>query len=462
MAALDTYIVNVALPTIAHYFNVDTSDVALVTICYLLIITSTLPIFGKIGDRTGFKLIFILGFATFTLGSFLSGFAPGIYLLVGARTIQGIGASMLYAVGMAMITRYIPASSRGWAFGITSTMAGLGVVVGAPLGGVITQYLNWNWIFWINVPVGIAAIIVALKVLPHEKREPGGEKLPFDTAGAVMIFLGLVSLVFALNRGQKIGWAHWGILCAFILAALLLAGFVLWERKFKDPLIHPRLFKHPSFTFGSLACMLIWGTFAGGNFLLPFYLSLVRQLQTSLIGAAFLISSIIFIIVSPLMGRLSDRTGPRVLACAGAAGGAAALLFFSFTLQVDSTIPTLVYLALIGLSMGSFVPTNNSVTLGSVPADNQGAASAASRAFQNLGMVLGVAIYQTVFSSVLPVSSMNTSPSGTGLPTDLLLTGFQYAFLAGVAMCAGGFIFSLFAREDRSAGPRGEPPPGML
>jgi len=147
MAALDTYIVNVALPTIAADFNVNPTDAALITISYLLIITSTLLIFGKIGERIGFKVVFVAGFALFAFGSFLSALAPTLYLLSGSRCIQGLGAAMLYAVGMAMIIRYIPPGKRGWAFGITSTGAGMGVIIGAPMGGFITQYLDWHWIF---------------------------------------------------------------------------------------------------------------------------------------------------------------------------------------------------------------------------------------------------------------------------------------------------------------------------
>ncbi|MCX6005634.1 MAG: MFS transporter, partial [Chloroflexi bacterium] len=321
MAAVDTYIVNVALPTIAHYFNVGTSDVALVTLAYLLVITSTLPIFGKVGDRIGFKIVFILGFAFFAGGSFLCGLAPHIYLLVGARCIQGVGAAMLYAVGMAMIPRYIPEKSRGWAFGITATTAGLGVVIGAPLGGVITQYFSWHWIFLINVPVGIAAIFVALKVIPKDMPVKNStEKGAFDVAGAILSFLGLSCLVSALNKGQQMGWNHWGIISMFISSIVLLAAFILWEKRCKDPLLNLNLFKIPTFTFGAFAALFAWSMFAGGNFLLPFYLTLISGLQSSVMGALFLISSVIYIIISPLTGRLSDRVGARILCSLGMIG----------------------------------------------------------------------------------------------------------------------------------------------
>ena len=452
MAALDTYIVNVALPTIAHYFNVGTSDVALVTLAYLLIITSTLPIFGKLGDRIGFKTVFILGFAFFSAGSLLCGLSPHIYLLVGSRCVQGVGAAMLYAVGMALIPRHIPDNRRGWAFGITATLAGMGVVIGAPLGGVITQYFSWHWIFLINVPVGIAAIFVALRVVPEVKPETSktGRKA-FDIPGAILSFIGLAALVSALNRAQEIGWHHPGIMADFVLSAGTLTGFILWERKSVDPLLDLRLFNINSFKYGAFAAFFPWATFAGGNFLLPFYLQLDKGLQPSQVGALFLISSLIYIIISPMMGRLSDRTGSRILCCIGAAGATGALIFFVFTLGLASLAPVLVYLALIGLFMGAFVPPNNSLTLSSVPEDSQGAASAASRALMNLGMVLGVAIFETIFTAVLPDSALNTNLTAGTVPADILNAGFRNAFIAGAVMCFAGFVLSSLSREDRTA-----------
>ncbi|MBN1376239.1 MAG: DHA2 family efflux MFS transporter permease subunit [Dehalococcoidia bacterium] len=450
MAALDTYIVNVALPAIAHHFNIGTSDAALVALAYLLIVTSALPIFGKIGDRIGFKKVFIMGFAFFIAGSLLCGLSSHIYILVGARCIQGAGASMLYAVGMAIIPRYIPQERRGWAFGMVATMAGLGVVIGAPLGGVITQYLSWNWIFLINVPVGIAAIIVAHKVIPECRIDKANRpRHSFDTVGALTSFIGLAALVSGLNKGQEAGWGHPGIIVAFLISAVLLSVFIVWEKHCKDPLLDLNIFNVSSFKYGAFAALFPWAAFAGGNFLLPFYLQLEKGLQPSIVGIVFLVSSIMYIITSPLMGKLSDRSGTRILCCCGVAGIVAASLFFIFSLSIDSLIPVMIYLAVMGFSMGTFVPANNNLTLGSVSEESQGASSAASRALINLGMVLGVAIYETIFNSVLPQSALNTSLITANIPHAVLNEGFRNAFWAGTILCGAGFILSLLARDDR-------------
>ncbi len=463
MAALDTYIVNVALPTIAADFNASPTDAALITLVYLLVITSTLLIFGKIGERTGFKIVFVTGFAFFALGSFLSGLAPTIYLLSGSRSIQGLGAAMLYAVGMAMIIRYIPPEKRGWAFGITSTGAGLGVIIGAPMGGFITQYLDWHWIFWFNVPVGIAAIIVALKVMPNDRIHigAGSKRTPFDFAGAILSFLALSLLVLAINRGQQLGWEHWGIWGSFILSAVLFILFIQWEKRCRDPLLDLALYKYASFSYGSFAALAAWSMYSGGNFLFPFYLTMVQGLSASLIGSIFLVGSIVYIITSLYMGRLSDRIGRRLLCCAGMVSATGALVFLALSLGLPSLIPMVVYLAWIGLSMGTFVSPNNSTMLSAIPADNQGEASAASRAMQNLGMVLGVAIYETVFSAFIPSADFSTEQAVAGVPVNTLLIGFSAACFVGAAMCVAALVLSWLAKEEKSvaAGERTPPIP---
>jgi EmrB/QacA subfamily drug resistance transporter len=462
MAALDTYVVNVALPTIAADFNASPTDAALITLSYLLIITSTLLIFGKIGERTGFKIVFVTGFAFFAIGSFLSGLAPGLYILTGARSIQGLGAAMLYAVGMAMIIRYIPPGKRGWAFGITSTGAGLGVIIGAPLGGLITQYLNWHWIFWFNVPVGLAAIVIALKVMPNDRirAESGVKHPPFDFAGAIMSFFALSLLVMGINRGQQFGWDNGGIYSSFILSAILFISFIIWEKRCRDPLLDLSLYKYTSFSFGSFAALAAWSMYAGGNFLFPFYLTMVHGLSAGLIGTIFLIGSIVYIITSLYMGRLSDRVDRRLLCCAGMASATAALVFLSLTMGLPSLIPMMVYLAWIGLSMGTFVSPNNSLMLSAIPVGNQGEASAASRAMQNLGMVLGVAIYETVFSAFIPSADLSNQQATASVPVNVLLIGFSAACFTGAVMCVSALILSWLAKEEKGTA-AGERPPSI-
>ena len=209
LVRLNNYMVNISLPTITRSFGVTSSDASRIISSYLLIITTTLLLFGKLGDRIGLKRVFISGYVIFTVGSLMCGLSHDIDMLIGSRFVQGIGSAMLLAVSFAIISHFLPEGNTGWAFGITSTASALGVATGAPVGGIITGYLSWNWAFFINVPVGIVAVIVAMKYIPGTK--PGSSSAPereggrkgFDFLGAILSFTKLKLLIYNLNNDNK-------------------------------------------------------------------------------------------------------------------------------------------------------------------------------------------------------------------------------------------------------------------
>ena len=207
MVRLDSYIVVISLPTLARYFQVGTSEASWVILSYLMVVTGSTLIFGKLADRIGLKKIFLWGYGLFTLGSLLCGLSPTIYLLDAASCLQGVGGAMMITSGMASIPHYLPKNIAGWAFGICSLANSLGIMVGAPLGGVITCFLSWHWIFLINVPVGILAIVIVKRSLPADQnRPPLAERRPFDVSGSILSFVGFTALVFALSRCEDEGW----------------------------------------------------------------------------------------------------------------------------------------------------------------------------------------------------------------------------------------------------------------
>jgi DHA2 family metal-tetracycline-proton antiporter-like MFS transporter len=449
IVALDTYIVNVSLPSIAHYFNLGTSNVVYVMVAYLLVIASTLPLFGKLGDKFGFKRFFILGFFFFTLGSLLCGISPGIGILIGARCLQGIGGAMLYAIGTAMIPRYLPESRRGLAFGITSTSAGLGMALGAPVGGFITEFFSWQWIFLVNVPVGIASLIIAWRVIPRDEviDKKKGENPPFDITGAVLSFLGLLTLVYALNRGQETGWTSPLIISLFIISVILLTSFFMWEKRCRDPVLDLALFKITAFRYAALAGLAAFALYAGSNFMMPFYLIHIKDLSMSRVGLIIMIYSVVYMIVSPVMGRLSDRINPIILSSAGMASAIAACAFFAFGLRLPGLVPTIAFIIWLGLSYASFISPNNNRVMGAAPQDRQGIASGVYRTMQMIGMVIGVSVLETIFSLHIPRTALDTSLSQTSVPQNILLNGFNSAYLVGSVICALGLAFSLLARK---------------
>ena len=449
IVVLDAYIVNISLPAIAHYFNVSTSDVVHVIVAYLLIITSTLPLFGKLGDRFGFKKFFVLGFCFFTAGSLLCGISPTLGMLIGSRCLQGIGGAILYAIGTALIPRYLPEHRRGWAFGITSTTAGLGMALGAPIGGFITQLLSWHWIFLINVPVGIAAIFVAFRLIPREEIPAVSQKKapPFDVLGAVLSLFGLLALVYALNRGQEAGWASPFVISLFVASAILLTSFFMWEKRCRDPILDLALFNTTGFRYAALASLAAFALYAGSNFLIPFYLIYSKGLSMSTAGLVIMIYSVVYMTVSPVMGRLSDRIRPTTLSSSGMASAMVACVFFAFVLKLSGLLPVIIFIVWLALSYAAFIAPNNNQLMSTAPVDRQGIASGVSRTMQNLGMVMGVSLLETTFSLHMPRAALDTSLSQAAVPQGILLNGFHSAYLMGALLCGLGFAFSILAKE---------------
>jgi EmrB/QacA subfamily drug resistance transporter len=450
IVALDTYIVNVSLPSIAHHFNLGTGNVVYVMVAYLLVIASTLPLFGKLGDTFGFKNFFVLGLILFTLGSLLCGLSPAIGFLIGARCLQGLGGAMLYAIGTALIPRYLPESHRGWAFGITSTSAGLGMALGAPVGGFITEFFSWQWIFLVNVPVGIATIIIACRIIPNENTGESikHKKRGFDILGAVLSFLGLLALVFALNRGQEFGWTSIIIIFLFISSAVLLTLFFIREKRCHDPILDLALYKSTAFRYSTLAGLAAFALYAGSNFLIPFYLLYTRGLSMSNVGLVIMTYSVVYMICSPFMGRLSDKIKPTTLSSAGMASAIIACIFFAFVLRLPGLVYIIIFLIWLGLSYAAFISPNNNSIMSAIPQDRQGIASGVYRTTQMIGMVLGVSILETIFSLHIPGTSLDTSLSRAAVSQDVLYSGFNSAYLAGALICVVGLVFSLLASRN--------------
>ncbi len=450
MSRLNNYIINISLPTIAENFGIGTNEVSRVVVVYLLIITSTLLLFGRLADKIGLKRVFISGYALFVFGSMLCGISGNIHVLVGFRCLQAIGSAMLLASGYAIISKFLPQDITGWAFGITSTSSALGVATGAPLGGIITAYLSWHWIFYINVPVGIAAIIVAAKMIPEDgPREVTGEngKKSFDIPGATLSFLGLLILLFALNTGEELGWISPRVGLTFLVAAVLLGLFIRREKTCKDPLLDLKFFTNLRFTLTIIATFMAYILITGNAFLLPFYLEFVKGLDTKQTGMVLLTYSLIYVFFSSSAGRLADRVSPRTLCCIAMSSGALCSLTFAFTLGCGGLWPAFLFLIWLGFSYVLFFSPNNKQVMMFAVAGKQGSASGVFNTVMNLGMVIGVALFETVFSAGLPGKAAAKSLSS--VPPGLLLGGFRNAYVLGGLVCAVALVCSLLVKQQK-------------
>src|SRR5215470_9297765 len=228
MATLDSSIVNISLPTIAHYFGVALSGaIEWVIIAYLVVIAGVLLTIGRLADMIGRKPIWVAGLVIFTVGSAISGAAPSLGLLIAARGLQGLGGALLMAISPAMLTSAFPANERGRALGLNAVVVAFGVSVGPTLGGIITEHLTWRWIFYVNVPIGVIGFVASMRVLTERMRRGRGR---FDPLGAVLLAIGLVALTLGLSFGQEWGWASPLLISSLVISVIALIMLVVVER----------------------------------------------------------------------------------------------------------------------------------------------------------------------------------------------------------------------------------------
>ena len=471
MSALDGTIVNIALPTISEAFHVSTTTVSWVATIYLLVMAGCVLVFGKIADIVGFKRILIAGFFIFTLGSFFCGVLPDLFdslsWLIGSRVFQAVGGAMITAIGPAMVTAFIPLEHRGKAMGIVLTFAALGTALGPSLGGFLTQYLTWHWIFFINVPVGIFAILLGLAVIP--KAAARGDLAGFDRTGAVLVFTGLASLLFVVSEGQHLGWTSPGILTLALVAAVTLAWFVRHELAYKDPLLDLRLFAKKNFLASNLLLSLVFFSFAGINYLLPFYLQYVRGYGTS--DAGLIMTSLSFAMMGAgiLAGILYNRAGPRAL-CIAAALILTAGYYMMTKLGTGTTAEYIVLsLALIGFGLGLLVTPAANMIMNMVSKKQQGMVSSLTSLERFAPLTLGIAFFNLIFIRgvlALAAGAGVTLESPAELKIPVLAAGFDhaffYSFLVGIIIIALALVVRQEIHLDYKDSAGTEPGMGMI
>lgn len=453
MTALDGTIVNIALPTISQAFDISTSTVSWVSIIYLLVISGCILIFGKFSDNIGFRKVFLWGFLLFTAGSLFCGLLPGLLgsfpVLVGSRAFQAVGAAMIAAIGPAMVTAYLPLEQRGKAMGIVLTFTSVGAMTGPVIGGLLCQYLSWNWIFFINVPIGMIAIILGAKVIPPAG--PVKRTGTFDRAGAALIFVGLASLLFTLSEGETLGWTDPTIIMASVLALLTLGGFVFCELRAPDPLLELRLFTRRNFRMTNAIIALVFFSFGGINYLLPFYLEYVHQYAPAATGLVLTWLSVAGMIAGVLAGILYNRTGGRLLCIIAGTSLAVGFLLLTFIRVDSSTAFVIVCLVLIGFGMGLMLTPASNMIMNSVAKKYQGPASGLIILERFAPMSMGIAIFNLIFiRGVSAVASHDeiTKTAPVYIRMETLTAGFDltfvFTFLIGVVILA----LAVLARQE--------------
>jgi EmrB/QacA subfamily drug resistance transporter len=396
MTCLDTLVVATALPRIQESLHVGFASLQWTVNAYNIALAAGVICAAALGDRYGRRRFFVLGLALFTVASAACAVAPTAALLIGARTAQGLGGAIILPLSLTILTEAYPAERRAAVFGIYGGLAGLAVALGPIVGGAVTQGLDWHWIFWINVPIGIAAGVLSMRLLP----ETFGPRTPLDLGGVALITVALVGIVWGLVRGNDAGWTSAEIVSAFVVGVTALAGFVVWEARTEHPMLSLRLLRIPAFAAGNAAAFFAMASISAGAFLTTQYFQFglgYSPLQTGLRLLPFFGTPMV---VAPLAGKFAGRLGLRPVIVAGLAllGAGFAAVAFAATLH-PSYVVLVVALFAAGVGVSMTIPTVPAAVFGAVDPEQMGTASGTNTMVQRFGAVFGVAIASAVFSA---------------------------------------------------------------
>jgi EmrB/QacA subfamily drug resistance transporter len=468
MILVDSTIVSVATPAIIADLQADVNEVVWVTSAYLLAYAVPVLITGRLGDRFGPKNLYLLGLTVFTLSSLWCGLTGSIEGLIVARVFQGLGAAMITPQTMAIITRIFPAERRGQAMALWGATAGVATLVGPILGGLLVDALSWEWIFFINIPVGILAFVLAWRLVPslptHNHR--------FDWLGVALSGAAMFMLVFGIQEGHQFDWGTiTGPISvpALIIGGLVMFGlFVLWQaRNTREPLVPLSLFRDRNFSLANVAISAMGCAITAMAFPIMLYAQLVRGLSPT--GSALLLvpMAIMSIVLAPWVGKLTDAVHPRMITAFGFAAASGSLVWLSQVMTPDSaTWEILLPMALLGIG-NAFVwaPTSATATR-NLPMRQAGAGAGVYNATRQVGAVLGSAAIAVLMDSRLSAQGLNFSPSEAGggnLPQQVFepfAEAMSQAMLLPAAILVIGFLAAVFfarpkhqvqAAADRSA-----------
>lgn len=453
MASLDNSIVTIALPSITRDLHASIVEMMWVMMGYSLVITSMLLPVSRLSDMKGRVRLYNFGFALFTAASALCGFAHSGTELVIFRLIQGIGAACLYANGTALVTDAFPSKERGFALGMNLTVGVSGFILGTVLGGVLTEFFGWRFIFYINLPFGIFATVWAYTKL-HEIVEPE-RKAPFDIGGMTTFPLAVGCILAGLTDIVLGRWGEPATNALLALGAVLLAVFVVIERKVAYPMMDLGLFKIRLFLFGNISMFL--NALARGStiFVMSWYFQSVLNDSPLAAGVKLLPLVITMMALSPIAGRLADRFGSRVLSTLGLGLGLVARIWMTtFSLGVPY-LDVAVALGLTGLGNALFNSPNTSAVMGSVPANRRGVAAGTRTLLNNSGQSMAIALTMVVLSTVMSYRVLaelftGVAAGGASFHGRAFMHGFREVFFVGAVITAIAMVCSsLRGKENK-------------
>jgi len=455
MSTIDSSIVNISLPTISRTLDASMSEVSWVILAYILMLTSLLLIFGKMADRVGQKRFFSWGFTIFTIGSALCGASPSVGFLIAFRAYQAVGAAIMIAIGQAIVSRSFPEEERGKALGLLSIPLSLGLICGPAIGGFITATVGWRWIFYVNVPVGLIGLYLGRRGIPEYSPSRSQDAVTgIDIRGAALLFLSIAAVTVTMSFGNDLGWTSPTLLGLVAVSALAAFAFAAIEARSARPLLEVGLFRGRGFSLAVASASMSFVAAAGLMFLFPFFLELVKGLSPKETGALMILVAAAMLVVGPAAGALSDRFGARLLTSCGM--GVCALTFFCFSRFTEETPIYAIVLALTaaGLGTGLFSSPNTSAMLGAISPDQQAIGSSIGMTSKNLGLLLGVALMESIFSGTLHLESVGLGESlaPLALSRSALCEAFGRVYEVAALFALAAMVASIVRGRERRWG----------
>jgi EmrB/QacA subfamily drug resistance transporter len=437
MAAVDTLVVSTALSRIRLDLGASVGQLEWTVNAYNLSFAVLLITGAALGDRYGRRNLYAAGLGLFTLASAAGALAPDVGVLIAARAVQGAGAALILPLGLALLSAAFPAEKRGAAIGIFSAITGIAVALGPLVGGAVVQGIDWQWIFWVNVPIGLAAIPLVLTKM----RESFGPDTALDLRGLALVSFGALATVWGLVRGNQAGWGSPEVVGALVAGVVLTAAFIAWERRAREPMLSLELFRSRPFSAGNAAIFLTFASLFGAVFFFA------QLLQTGLgydpleTGLRLLPWTATFITVAPVAGALADKIGERPLMVTGLSLQAVGMAWVALIADPGMSYTQLLapfIVAGVGVSMA--IPAAQNSVVASVPDEALGKAAGANSMMRELGGVFGVAIAVAVFAA----AGSYASPAA-------FVDGFAPAIGVGAGLAAIGAAAGLALPGRRQA-----------
>lgn len=440
MATLDSSIVNVALPVMAKKLNVSLSSIEWIIASYTIIICATILFFGRLGDILGKSKVFSSGTILFTIGSLMCGLCHSFSALVLCRIIQGVGASAYMANNHGIITETFSKTERGKALGILVAAVALGTMAGPSLGGFIVSVLNWNYIFLVNVPIGIIVFLLGLKYLP--KCEKSNESI--DIKGAILQFAGTAFLFGAFIKAQQVGMKNPFIIAAIFIAIVLITLFIKLEVRAQQPLLELTIFRNRLFSLSLFCALISYVCIAASTIILPFYFQDAVKLSPGKTGLFLMLSPFILAVLSPINGIISDKIGPHILALIGLLLMAGGFFMMSFLTEHSLLIYTAIFVSVMAVGQSMFQPANNLLIMSNCPKNKLGISGSINSLVRNLGQLVGITLSTTLLYSFMSKNlgyHVSDYVIGKG---DSFIYGMKNVYIILMITCLVGAAFTAF------------------